>query len=186
MFACQPCRGSAILLTLLFSTQSESTPLGLAPVVCLFRPKEQEIPMKSIRNFAYAAVLTLSALNFAPSLASAQDAAGTFTLNHEVHWQNAVVPAGTYHFAIGGGGAFETLTLRKMSGDGAGFMLLVADEDASRPSEASQLVLVSRPGGSFVSALQLPEFGMTLRFTVPAATREVTQSVATTTASAAR
>lgn len=141
--------------------------------------------MKSIRNFAYAAVLTLSALNFAPSLASAQDAAGTFTLNHEVHWQNAVVPAGTYHFKIEGGGSSETLTLRKMSGDGAGFMLLIADEDASQPSEVSQLVLVSRPGGSFVSAMQLPEFGLTLHFTVPAATREVA-SVATTTASAAR
>jgi len=36
--------------------------------------------MKSIRNFAYATVLTLSTLNFAPSLASAQDAAGSFTL----------------------------------------------------------------------------------------------------------
>jgi hypothetical protein len=169
----------------LFSTQSESTPFGLAPVVCLFRLKEQEIPMKSIRKFAYAAALTLSALNFAPSLASAQDAAGTFTLSHEVHWQNAVVPAGTYHFTIGGSGAFETLTLRKTSGDGAGFMLLVADEDISRPSEVSQIVLVSRPGGSFVSVLQLPEFGMTLHFTVPAATREIAQSVATTTASAA-
>ena len=142
--------------------------------------------MKSIRNFAYATVLTLSALNFAPSLASAQDAAGTFTLSHEVHWQNAVVPAGTYHFTIGGSGAFETLTLRKTSGDGAGFMLLVADEDVSRPSEVSQLVLVSRPGGSFVSAMQLPEFGMTLHFTVPAAIREMAKSVATTTASAAR
>lgn len=142
--------------------------------------------MKSIRNFAYAAVLTLSALNFAPSLASAQDAAGTFTLNHEVHWQNAVVPAGTYHFKVEGGGSSETLMLRKMSGNGAGFMLLVADEDASQPSEVSQLVLVSRPDGSFVSAMQLPAFGLILHFTVPAATREVAQSVAATTASATR
>jgi len=142
--------------------------------------------MKSIRNFAYAALLILSALSFAPSLASAQDAAGTFTLNHEVHWQNAVVPAGTYHFKVEGGGSSETLTLRKISGGGAGFMLLIADEDASQPSEVSQLVLVSRPGGSFVSAMQLPEFGFTLHFTVPAATREITQSLATTTASASR
>jgi hypothetical protein len=34
MFACQPCCGIAILLTPLFSTQSEPTPFGLAPVVC--------------------------------------------------------------------------------------------------------------------------------------------------------
>ena len=54
--------------------------------------------MKSIRKFVYAAVLILSALNFSPSLASAQDAAGTFTLTHEVRWQNAMVPAGKYRF----------------------------------------------------------------------------------------
>lgn len=142
--------------------------------------------MKSICKFAYAVVLTLSALNFAPSLASAQDAAGTFTLSHEVHWQNAVVPAGTYHFTIGGSGSAEMLTLRKVSGDGAGFMLLIGNEDVSQPSEISQIVLVSRPGGSFVSAMQLPEFGVTLHFVVPAATTEMAKSVATTTASAAR
>ena len=56
--------------------------------------------MKSIRKFAYAAVLTLSALNFAPSLASAQDEGGKFTLPHEVLWQNAVVPAGEYRFSL--------------------------------------------------------------------------------------
>ena len=44
--------------------------------------------MKSIRRFVYAAVLVLSVLNFAPSVASAQDAVGTFTLTHEVRWQN--------------------------------------------------------------------------------------------------
>jgi hypothetical protein len=65
--------------------------------------------MKTIRRFAYAVVLTLSALNFAPSLASAQEAAGTFTLAHEVHWQNAVVPAGEYRFTIGVDGPAEML-----------------------------------------------------------------------------
>jgi len=36
--------------------------------------------MKSIRKFAYAAVLTLSALNFAPAWLPAQDGGGTFRL----------------------------------------------------------------------------------------------------------
>jgi hypothetical protein len=142
--------------------------------------------MKSIRSFAYTAVLTLSALNFAPSPASAQDVAGTFILTHEVHWQNAVVPAGKYRFSIGASGPSEMLTLRKMDGSGAGFMLLVTDTQNSRPSEPSQLVIVSRASGSFVSTMQLPEFGVTLHFAVPTETREVAQSMATTTASAAR
>lgn len=46
--------------------------------------------MKSIRKLAYAAVLTVSALNFAPSLASAQDEGGRFTLAHNVHWLSLI------------------------------------------------------------------------------------------------
>jgi len=141
--------------------------------------------MKSIRNFTYAAVLTLSALSFAPRLASAQEAAGAFTLTHEVHWQNIVVPAGKYHFSIGGNGPEATLTLRKVSGSAAGFMLMVTDIDTSQPSDHSRLVVVSRPGGSFVSTMQLPEFGVTLHFAVPEETPVMARTVATT-ASAAR
>jgi hypothetical protein len=135
--------------------------------------------MKSIRRFVYAAVLTLSALNFAPSLAFAQDAAGTFTLAHEVHWQNAIVPAGEYRFTFGASGAAEMLTLHKMSGNAASFMLLVTDIGASHTSDLSQLVVVSRASGRFVTTMQLPEFGMTLHFAVPAETREVAQTVPT-------
>jgi len=142
--------------------------------------------MKSIRRLGYAAVLTLSALNFAPSLASAQDAVGTFTLPHEVHWQNAVVPAGNYRFTIASGGPSEMLTLRKIGGSGAGFMMLVVDTEVSKPSDVSELVMVPRPTGSFVSTMQLPEFGVTLHFAVPAETREVAQTGAASTTSAVR
>ncbi|MFZ0276414.1 MAG: hypothetical protein WA254_02350 [Candidatus Sulfotelmatobacter sp.] len=142
--------------------------------------------MNSIRRFLYAAVLVLSALSFAPSLASAQDAAGTFTLTHEVRWQKAVVPAGKYRFTVAASGPGEMLTLRKVDGSGAGFMLLVTDAENSRPLDDSRLVVVSRPSGSFVSTMQLPESGLTLHFTVPSEPREVAQVVATSTASAAR
>jgi len=142
--------------------------------------------MNSIRRFVYAAVLALSALNFAPSVASAQDAAGTFKLTHEVRWQNAIVPAGKYWFTVEASGPSDMLTLRKVDGSSAGFMLLVTDTENSKPSDDSRLILVSRPSGSFVSTMQLPEFGMTLHFAVPSETREVAQSVATPTASASR
>lgn len=142
--------------------------------------------MTSIRKVVYATVLTLSALNFAPSLASAQDAAGTFTLKHEVHWQNAIVPAGTYRFTIASNGPSNMLTLSKLNGSGAGFVMLVTDTEDAKASGLSRLVVVSRPAGRFVSALQLPQFGMTLLFAVPEETREVAQAVATSTASAAR
>ena len=142
--------------------------------------------MTSIRKIVYATVLTLSASNFAPSLASAQDATGTFTLSHEIHWQNAIVPAGTYGFTIASNGPSDMLTLRKLNGSGAGFVMLVTNAEDAKTSDVSRLVLVSRPAGSFVSALQLPQFGMTLHFAVPEETREVAQAVATSTASAAR
>jgi hypothetical protein len=134
--------------------------------------------MKSIRRFAYAAVLTLSALNFVPSLAFAQDAAGTFTLTHQVHWQNAIVPAGEYRFTVGASGPAEMLTLHTMTGNAASFMLLVTDVGTSQASDLSQLVVISRPSGRFVSTMQLPEFGVTLHFAVPAKTRELAQTVA--------
>lgn len=146
--------------------------------------------MKSIRQFTYAALLTLSALNLAPSLASAQLAKGSFTLTHEVRWQNAVVPAGDYRFTIEADGPGEMLTLHKISGSAASFMLLVTDVEASKPSQLSQLIVVSRASRSFVSTMQLPEFGMTLHFAVPVETRKLAQRVATPgttqTASAAR
>lgn len=141
--------------------------------------------MKPIRRFTYAVVLTLSALNFAPSLASAQDASGTFTLTHEVRWQNAAVPAGKYRFTLVAG-ASGLLTLRKIDGSGAGFMLLVTDVEGSNPSDVSRLVVVSRSSGSFVSTMELPEFGVTLRFAVPDETRVMAQTVATTTTAAVR
>jgi hypothetical protein len=146
--------------------------------------------MNSIRRSIYTVVLTLSALNFSPSPAAGQDAAGTFTLTKKVRWQNAVVPAGKYHFTAATSGPSEMLTLRNVDGSGAGFMLLVSDAENSGPSDLSQLVVVSRPGGSYVSAMQLPEFGLTLHFAVPAERREVAKAVpsttTTTTASAAR
>jgi hypothetical protein len=141
--------------------------------------------MNPIRRFVYAAVLILSALNFTPSLASAQEAVGTFTLTHEVRWQNAIVPPGKYRFTVGATGPSEMLTLRKVDGS-AGFMLLVADAENSRPADQSQLVVVSRRSGSFVSTMQLPEFGLTLHFAVPPETREVAESAATSTIAAAR
>jgi hypothetical protein len=138
--------------------------------------------MKLIRKFVYAAVLMLSALNFTPTLASAQDVTGTFTLTHEVHWQNSIVPAGKYRFTLEPSGPSDLLTLSKLNGKAAGFMMMVTDTEESKPSDRSQLVVVSRLGGSFVSTMQLPEFGVTLHFAVPAEPREIAQSVATTTA----
>ena len=46
-------------------------------------------------------------------------------------------------------------------------MVLVPNTDDSKRSDQSRIVARATPGGSYVSAMQLPEFGMTLHFRVP-------------------
>ena len=133
--------------------------------------------MRSIRRFVYAAVLTVSALTFTPSPASAQELHGSFTLAHEVRWQNNVVPAGDYRFAIEPKGASALLLLRKVSGNSAGFLIMANSAESTKPTDIDRLVLVARPGGSYVSIMELPEYGETLRFAVPAESREVASRV---------
>jgi len=129
--------------------------------------------MKTLGKFVYATLLTLSALSFAPTPASAQDAHGGFTLTHEVRWQNAVVPAGEYTFSLESRGPAEFLMLNKVSGKGAGFIVLTPEVETAPLSEASSLVLVKRSGSSYVSSMSLPAYGITLNFTVPAEGREM-------------
>lgn len=127
--------------------------------------------MTTIRKFAYTVVLALSTVTFAPGLAHAQVARGRFTLPHDVRWQNATVPAGEYQFSFSGGG-LAVLRLTKLDGKGAGFMFLVRDTEPGKPSGLNQLVLEDTPEGSYVSEMQLLDYGMTLRFRVQLAAEE--------------
>jgi len=137
--------------------------------------------MSSIRRYVYAALLAITTLSFAPTLVSAQSPArGKFTLPHEVHWQSAVVPAGEYEFKYDPNDRAGVLTLSRMSGARVSFMVLVYDTDEARTNDLNRIVLESRPAGSYVSEMQLPLFGMTLRFAVPAAAGEKQMAKATT------
>jgi len=125
--------------------------------------------MKTIRNYVYAAMLAASAFTLLPNVASAQEPAhGKFTLTHDVRWQSATVPAGEYEFTFNPEGPTRLLSLNKVSGTPAAYMLLVPSADEARTTGANRLVLESTPEGSYVSAMQLPEFGEALYFNVPA------------------
>ena len=124
--------------------------------------------MRSICKFAYAAVLGMSMFTLQPTLAAAEDAHGSFTLTHEVHWQKCVLGPGDYTFSIKSEGPSEFLMLRGINGTGTNAMMLVNDVESPKPEEVrSMLTLVSRNGQSFVSTMALPEYDMTLHFTVP-------------------
>jgi len=123
--------------------------------------------MRTIRKFAYAAVLILTMFSLQPTLAAAEDARGVFTLSHEVHWQKCVHRPGDYAFSIKTTGPGALLTLRGLHGTGTDAMLFVADVESTDSNQSGKLVLVSRKGQSFVSAMQLPAYEMTLNFAVP-------------------
>jgi hypothetical protein len=124
--------------------------------------------MTTIRKFVYAALLAATAMNFAPSLAVAQEPVhGKFTLKHNVSWGNAVVPAGDYEFSYDPYQSTPVLVLSKLSGARAGFMLLVTGSEGSKPSDSNQLLLETVADSSYVSTMQLAECGMTLHFNVP-------------------
>ncbi|HUB02268.1 MAG TPA: hypothetical protein VL983_06270 [Terriglobales bacterium] len=125
--------------------------------------------MRSIRRFAYATLLVLGVFSLQPSLAAAEDGGGHFTLAHETHLQNLVLPAGEYAFSVESVGFSKLLRLRNLSRDPleAGVLTIVNDVETSKTQGVDRLVLVSRNGESFVSALELPDFGMRLRFNVP-------------------
>ena len=142
--------------------------------------------MTSIRKFVYAATLTLSAFSIVPAVASAQEAHGRFVLTHEVHWQASLVPAGEYEFSLKANGPSDLLVVRKLSGSGPGFMMLVTETTETKPSDASDLVLVARDGKSFVSTMDLPEAGVALHFAVPSETRQVAMSGKPSTSSSTR
>jgi hypothetical protein len=143
--------------------------------------------MTSIRRFVYASLLVLTTLHLTPSTASAQEAArGTFTLTRDVHWGSAKIPAGDYRFSYEPNGVMGMLTLNKLDGTPKGYLLLVHDMEESKPSDLSRLVLKTARDGSYVSAMQLPEFGMTLHFAAPSRTSEkqIARALPTATASA--
>ncbi len=124
--------------------------------------------MKSLRNLGYAALLAATILNYAPTLASAEEPSrGHFKLTHEVRWENAVIPAGEYAFSYDPDSLAPVLTITKVDGPRASFMLMVPAKDESSKKESNVLVLESTAAGSYVSALKLAESGVTLHFWVP-------------------
>ena len=141
--------------------------------------------MNSIRRLTYAALLAVSTLSIAPCVASAQVAQGTFTLSHEVRWQNATVPAGGYRFSYDPDRPSGVLVLTRLDSASAGLIIMVPDTDTLENVGASHLVLNSSASGTYVSELLLPDSGVTLHFNTPRRTdKQIAKATTTTTASA--
>jgi len=137
--------------------------------------------MTTIRKFVYTALMAVTALNFTPSLLAAEAAAhGKFTLTHDVRWGSALVPAGDYEFSYDPAVKSPILTLTKVSGPRASYMLLVLGAEDSKSADSNRLVLETVAEGSYVSTMELAECGMRLYFSVPSRpAKPVTKAVTT-------
>jgi hypothetical protein len=141
--------------------------------------------MTLIRNFAYATLLAFSALNFSPKTVSAQEPLrGKFTFTHEVRFGNAKLAAGDYEFSFDPNATSRTLSLRKLGVDRNAYLVMVPSIEDTRPTDVSRLILKTSRDISYVSAMQLPQLGMTLVFSVPSHAAERQIAKATTTAAA--
>lgn len=139
-----------------------------------------EILVTSLRELGYAVLLAASILNYAPNLAAAEEPArGRFKLTHDVRWENTSVPAGDYEFAYDPNNVSPVLTITKVSSPRASYMLMVPVREESKSMDLNRILLETSAGGSYVSALQLPECGVTLRFEAPrAAVKQMAKAVA--------
>ena len=136
--------------------------------------------MTSLRKLGYAVLLAASILNYAPNLAAAEEPArGRFTLTHNVRWENTSVPAGDYEFSYDPANISPVLTITKVSSPRASFMLMVPIREESKSMDLNRILLEKSAEGSYVSALQLPESGVTLRFEAPRATAKQMAKAAT-------
>ena len=140
--------------------------------------------MTTVRKFVYAVLLALSAMSSTPSaVAAVEPARGKFTLVHDVHWGSALVPAGDYEFSYDPYQPSAVLTLTKLSGTRAGFMVLVTSAEQSKSSDSNQLLLRTVADSKYVSAMQLAECGVTLYFSAPSHRLQQTAKVTPTSAS---
>jgi hypothetical protein len=129
----------------------------------------EEIVMKALRMLTFAAFV-LAAVCASATPASAQAVVkGSFTLTHEVRWQNATLPAGNYTFEMKSLAAPSTITVKGPNG----YQFITANVADENAGEQSMLIVENRDGGSAINELRLAAIGRSLRYSVPKAPKEV-------------
>jgi hypothetical protein len=127
--------------------------------------------MKSLRNrMLVIAAFVLAAVCASAVPASAQLVCkGSFTLSHEVRWQNATLPPGDYTFEMRSLASPSQITLKGPNGYQV-VTAMVANETAS---DQSMLIIEHRGSTSTIAELRLPSIGRSFRYAVPKAPKEV-------------
>jgi hypothetical protein len=134
--------------------------------------------MKINRLFAVVAIGFLSASTFVASAFAQNAAQGSFTLTHEIRWQNATLPAGDYTFQLKSASRGNAMTVT--GPNGTVFQLASVIE---RKADGPSILKLERRGEAyFVSEMDLPQVGIQLGYVVPKAPKgeqELAQGPAT-------
>jgi hypothetical protein len=116
------------------------------------------------------ASVALAAIFASATPAAAQKAfKGSFTLTHEVRWQNAMLPAGDYTFEMKSISGPSLITLKGPNGS----RFIPALVMSEKISEQSMLVIETRGSISAVTELRLSSVGRSLRYAAPKAPKDV-------------
>jgi hypothetical protein len=126
--------------------------------------------MKSQNRIAIIAAFAFAAVCASAVPASAQSACkGSFTLSHQVRWQNVTLPAGDYTFDMQSVNTPSRMIVKGPNGSQF-IAAVVADE---KTGEDSMLIVENRATGSYVKELRLSAIGRTFRYSVPKAPKDV-------------
>jgi hypothetical protein len=132
---------------------------------------ERRFIMKTnrIRILAMAAFGLIAVCACANPAAAQNTWQGSFTLPNEVHWQNAVLPAGEYTFSMESAAVPTKIVIQGKHG--AALILTIATSTVPM-SQPSQLILERRGGSYFVRELYSAKLGVHLLYSVPALPKE--------------
>lgn len=112
--------------------------------------------------------------------ASAQNIKGSFTVSHEIRWQNATLPAGDYTFSRGSTARRSALIVTGPNGSVFELAYVVSESKADGPSV---LILERRDGAFYVREMDLTGIGLQFQYNVPKVPRnekELAQGPAST------
>jgi hypothetical protein len=127
--------------------------------------------MKSLPNrMLVIAAVALAAVCLSAVPASAQLVCkGSFTLSHQVRWQNATLPAGDYTFEMQSLASPSRITLKGPNG----YQFVTAMVANETNIDESMLIVENRGGRSAIAELRLSAIGRTFRYAVPKAPKDV-------------
>jgi hypothetical protein len=125
--------------------------------------------MNSLRNRILTLVAVgLLSVGFGASASQAQGIyKGSFTLTHDVRWQNATLPAGDYTFSVQSTTRSKPVLITGPAGSTFQMPLVTSETTTAGPSK---LILEWRGDNLCVREMELNEVGLNIRYHMPKAT----------------